>query len=748
MNSIHFLHRFLAGFLVLGMASMLGLTSCRDDDGTEPDNTKTYDKSFVLYGPGDYASEMDPSAAMYSLYVRVNMDNDASLTYSTRWQISSDVPWVSLSAGEGQGSALLYFKVAGNTGLARNAVITVSDPDHPEVQASLVLHQKANDGNATLTGNMLAKHAMGYGYNVMLKYASDSAFGALPILDYDKITQLESRSAQQYITEEYRYLQNLELYSANTYTELSHSFSSETDVKASLKYLGSEQDIKTFTSQTKKVDQTCSYIRLDQVVTSRTVDMGMISASDADEVFTQEFIDAVNSLPSSGDVEDPLVIAFIMQYGTHFCTSADLGGYIAIKALVTRDTLYTHQEVTKKITKRFLFYSSTSESSSMSDTELDNLNPEYSYECAGGSESAKQVIVASLEAGNAAPDLTAWQESMRTDDGVLQEENLTVVGTRTIPIYDLIRDSGKRAHVRNVLVNLLQQQSIDCEEMAEDEGYDSYRFDIPDGLLTDDSRLALGLTQDDEAQTSRVLLAREYVPAIRKDQLVEVAYPVVNGRPYLTRGIFLGDERHNPGVVQWYNNESSYEADTVSYSDPDYAEYFDDSHKLKQVYYYFHDLHVLPSDVLNETTGVQISYQSISDRVKVGPIYWQREAESGQTESAVSQKVNKLPTVSQMESLCEIAPYAMICNAQEVNLGLNWPMGFKRSGSSDDVEGTSDYVYVPVRYLSSSGKWEVRVARLSPGGSVPLFHGYTLCPVDADQSSEMLMTPVYCSTTL
>lgn len=65
------------------------------------------------------------------------------------------------------------------------AVITVADSQNPdEFRLQVRIRQSGynDEDNATLTGDMLKKHRMGYGYNVMKDYASDESFSNSPIL--------------------------------------------------------------------------------------------------------------------------------------------------------------------------------------------------------------------------------------------------------------------------------------------------------------------------------------------------------------------------------------------------------------------------------------------------------------------------------------------------------------------------------------------------------------------------------------
>jgi len=745
--------------LTLGMLMMMGLTACHHDDdevvptpppGTDPDPVVVEHKTIRLAGPGNGDDIVLPrEGGMYSLFISVVLPEKASDQLNYDWSLSAnDYSWFKFNSfdgdASGSGSKLLSFKVGTNAGHdQRELTLTATDTQDKSNQFTFKVIQKGTNGTNTALSDKMKNQGMGYGYNIQMKYASDSAFSAAPILDYDGIIKLETDIGQDIISEVFRYREEIEMLSSNTFTEMSRTFVKEMSEGDS--FWGSAQEISKFTTETKRVDQTCSYVRMKEIVSSRTIDLGMIT-SYGNTVFTQEFRDALRTLDANGDVDDQKVIKFVTTYGTHLCVSADLGGYVAIKTIVDRDTLYTREEITRKITqKRFFISTSSDTKKEISDKYLSNLNPQYRCECAGGTQVERENLEKQFE-NNGQLDLTKWQASMHDkENSNLYNSALAVVDVRLIPIYDLIDDAMLRLHVRNVIVNLLKKNNIDCSQMTDDKGYDCYTFTLADAR-SDNDYLAVGHTiekgADAETKTARVLITREYVPSIRKDALVEVAYPMINGRPYLTRGIFTGDKSHRPGVVRWYRDDSSYEPDTVSYTDEQHAKLFDENGKLRQVYYYFHDIHILPLENLEETQNISISYTLVNKYSKVGPYYWTRQTDGKKIEKDVV--LSTLPSQSEVQSLCNIVPYKLIENN---TIGLNWPKGFECGTSADQsapVESTN--IYLPVRYQKDEDSdWQLRVTRLSPAGSVPLYTPYIIYPTSSGQKS-LLMTPVHCST--
>ncbi len=56
------------------------------------------------------------------------------------------------------------------------------------------------------------------------------------------------------------------------------------------------------------------------------------------------------------------------------------------------------------------------------------------------------------------------------------------------------------------------------------------------------------------------IICNEFIPQINMEKRVNVVYPVINGKPRLNLGYFLGDSDHKPGRCSWSGNSVSYEA--------------------------------------------------------------------------------------------------------------------------------------------------------------------------------------------
>ena len=167
------------------------------------------------------------TADYYALYVECQ---------GSGWMATCESEWLTISPAEGTESQYIRFDVEENPEpFARIAFITIADAKEPDlyrVQVRIRQSGYNDEDNATLTGDMLKKHRMGYGYNIMKEYASDASYSNDPVLDYEKIVNLEESKNITIISEDRRHYQDLEIFSGNTTTELSGQLTKSMDEKA------------------------------------------------------------------------------------------------------------------------------------------------------------------------------------------------------------------------------------------------------------------------------------------------------------------------------------------------------------------------------------------------------------------------------------------------------------------------------------------------------------------------------------
>lgn len=670
---------------------LTGITACQDDD--------VIDETVLVSGPVSISVPQNPwhipaQADFYMFYVE-------SQGYA--WTASTESDWLTLETTQGQhGGSYLNFSVEENTDpFARIAVITIADSQNPdEYRLQVRIRQSGynDEYNATLTGDMLKKHRMGYGYNVMKDYASDNSYSNSPILDYDQVVAREEAKNILIITEDRRHYQEIETFSGNTLTELSGELTKSMTSGGTFLGCGKVTTSSSSIFRSKTIDQTCGYIRLKQITSSRTIDLGALAAeatSDDSPLYSKEFREAIRNMKSVGDASN-----VINTFGTHLVSSADLGGSISLEVLISREQSVEKEHSVTTVTKK-VFGKKASQSSSTYDNyvEQNGLDYQASVSFTGGSTDTQNAIRAYINRKEQVPPsaIISWQNSFQTDPAETSSYNVGMIGCQLTPIYTLVNDPTKRALLEEAYNQYTNTQVTKPEDTPATVDIASAQQTWKDG---NHKRVLIGKSDN----TDRVLLANEYVPTIRTDKTVTVAYPILNGKAFYYSGVFVGDEDHAPGFVRWLGANPVYEpSEEITADNSTYSNLFNaDTKSLKELYIYNGGVNILPSD----EQGKAVSFSQVKapksgiPLVKVGSYLWGEETskianakEKVENNSYYTQydKDNtfiqytqgySLPDEKALQSIMQITtaydPYILFgSNSEQKNeLGLRWAKGF------------------------------------------------------------------------
>lgn len=592
---------------------LTGFTACQDDD--------VIDETKLEAGPVSISVPQNP----WHIPSRADFYMFLVESQGYAWTASTESDWLTLDTTQGlHGSTYLRFSVEENTDpFARVAVITVADSQNPdEYRLQVRIRQSGynDEDNATLTGDMLKKHRMGYGYDIMKDYASDESFSDLPILDYEQVVKLEEEKNMLIISEDRRHYQEIETFSGNTLTELASELTNNMTSGGTFLGCGKVTTSSTSVFRSKTIEQSCGYIRLKQITSSRTIDLGALAAeatSDDSPLYSKEFREAIRNMKSVGDASN-----IINTFGTHIVSSADLGGSISLEVLISREQSVEEEHSVKTVTKK-VFGKKTSQSSSTYDkyVEQNGLDYQASIDCTGGTVATQNAIKAYIDRKEQVPSsaIINWQNTFQDDPAETQDYNVGMVGCQLAPIYTLINDPIKRAWMEEAFEKYTNTPVTKYEDTPA-----TVNIASAQQTWKNDNHKRVLIGKLDNAD--RVLLANEYVPTIRTDKTVTVAYPVLNGKAFYYSGVFVGDEDHAPGNVRWLGNNPVYEpSENITPNNATYSSLFNtDTKSLKQLYIYNGGVNILPSD----EQGKAVSFSQINTPqsriplVKVGNYLW------------------------------------------------------------------------------------------------------------------------------
>lgn len=722
---------------------LIGFSACQDDD--------VIDETKLEAGPVSISVPQNP----WHIPSRADFYMFLVESQGYAWTASTESDWLTLDTTQGlHGSTYLRFSVEENTEpFARMAVITVADSQNPdEFRLQVRIRQSGynDEDNATLTGDMLKKHRMGYGYNVMKDYASDESFSDLPILDYEQVVKLEEEKNMLIISEDRRHYQEIETFSGNTLTELASKLTN--DMISDGTFLGCGKVTKSSTSvfRSKTIEQSCGYIRLKQITSSRTIDLGALAAeatSDDSPLYSKEFREAIRNMKSVGDASN-----IINTFGTHIVSSADLGGSISLEVLISREQSVEEEHSVKTVTKK-VFGKKTSSSSSTYDkyVEQNGLDYQASIDCTGGTVATQNAIKDYINRKEQVPPsaIINWQNTFQDDPAETKDYNVGMVGCQLAPIYTLINDPTKRAWMEEAFEKYTNTQVIKYEDTPA-----TVNISQTQQTWQKEGHKRAFLGKDGNG--NRILLANEYVPSIRTDKTVTVAYPVLNGRAFYYSGVFVGDEDHAPGNVRWLGASPVYEpSEEITIDNPTYSKLFDNkTGSLKQLYIYNASINILPPENknVNSSLSTQLFEKDKNYFVKVGTYLWS-ETENTSSMLGITNPVfadrskfdnryyfynfnniltyTSLPTVNGLQNLINVTTVYNTDilfrkeSGQPNELGIDWPNGFITS--TPRVIG-QNFIFHKIQFDKSAfvfpvqiSKDEVKIGRCSPAKQVVFF---------------------------
>lgn len=577
--------------LTLLLCLVVATASCRDDDDELIDLPDELVSGPIRISVPENPWRIKRAADYYALYVECQ---------GSGWIATCESEWLTLTPTEGSESQYIRFDVEENTEpFARVAVITITDakePDTYRVQVRIRQSGYNDEDNATLTGDMQKRHRMGYGYDIMKEYASDGSYSDAPILDYDKVVEAEESKGITIISEDRRHYQDLEIFSGTTITELAGQLTKEMDSKATFLGCGKVSDTKTDIYRNKTIEEVCGLVRLKQIISSRTVDVGMLrsqATSDDSPLYSKEFRNALKTINENN------AKSLFAKFGTHLVVSADLGGSLELHTTITRETSIETQHSVTTVTKK-VFGKNKGSSSQAYDSYQAQIGIDYKADltCVGGDPKTHGTMQAAVNAKRQiTPDeIKTWQASFNIDPSDAGKNyNVGMIGCRLIPIYEIINDSQKREWVQAAFAKYTNNPAMAPEppkspgKVVVTDIYNEWRKWGSRGCLVAHSG------------DCKYVIAKEYVPAIRRDSTVIVVYPHINNKICCYNGVFIGDAEHRPGVVRWLGNNCLYEPnDSVEYSNSKFAHLFNQNKSLKQLYFYYDAVQIMPPKQNNE----------------------------------------------------------------------------------------------------------------------------------------------------
>ena len=455
---------------------------------------------------------------------------------------------------------------------------------------------------------------LGYAYNAAGNVMDDSSFSAKPIVS---ITQLE-KAEKEYgpiVSAERRHYTSVDIFSGSTLQEMGSEETkytiNESDAIGSGKYY---RKSTTFSKITWKHHYN-AHMFVKHIMATKTIDAGLLRCLKLDElnnaasVLEEDFRKAVSALVSkgAGAITEADATAFSEKYGTHLVVSSNLGAMIELQLEINRDSCVNKEYATQQVSEVVLGEQVVTSTSSkvLKEVSTDTIMYEGQIQVKGGRKNDCDKLHKTFDHKSAKAvkisdgDYATWANNVSIEP---DDYNATFVSGRFLPLYSLFETNETRQVLRQVYKLYMKKEAPDKE--VEEPAYGV--LPVKGNYGADVRVAALG---NDQA----AILCQEYVPSIRSDKPCVVAYPLLkdtlgNMRPFLFAGLFVGDESHRPGRVIWKGSASVYTpSDSIFYeSDSTHIhELFDEeTHQLKNVYFYWNAVHPCPCPTKTDTPAI------------------------------------------------------------------------------------------------------------------------------------------------
>lgn len=475
--------------------------------------------------------------------------------------VTANADWLTLKTETLPEDGIISLTTTGNKGMTRReALLTFSSTTGSK--ATLRLYQLCladDDENA----DPAAEGYLGYGYDIYQSLDNPMAVRKThAVLSLDQLRTESSDITYELVHENRLSRTDFNIYSARSiseYATLLTNAASNTEVAL----MGCKQNCDQLLQVSRQEDLTVSNVAygvMQKAVWSRTIDRGaLMHLRDAGkQLFTFAFKQDLQKVTGqTGAARADALERLLEKYGTHVVVQADYGGKIDYTFTMTKTGSLRYDEELRCQAEFTLGRLPKAEWSDKQSSVLSSSKQaQGAINITGGSAATRQQLqqdVKGLGAADGLPPehLLQWLGSINYSDHPGTDEALDVIHFEIIPLWDLFTGDLQREVMHAVLS---RADLSSCKVSDAIANIDLYWIDLSKAVQ-------FGI--DDNATLSRIVYVKgvpvlnvcsEYVPMIRADERVNIAYPIYNNKVGLSlgfSGLFLGDGIHQPAYVMF-----------------------------------------------------------------------------------------------------------------------------------------------------------------------------------------------------
>ena len=546
------------------------LCSCHDtDDDADTAGTSVWTVVPVSLAPSETVPTLAQQAAYGSMAVSIRgrgADTRAVVVAcSSDWlKLAGDVAGQDDSCLLPADSIVAFTTSTNNSGSRRRAVISFTDADRPQLSATLIVEQlsQADQGSNATPRDILY---IGYGYDIYKALENPMAVRVKhPILNYESLRQQGGLGLYQMVQDCHLSQTEVRYVASNSIHAFARKLAEMQTDDADNHFEGCSENCKTAQAlidpDNGQLNQhNFGHGSLEKAVAARVVDRAALIDLQRRGLmpFTGEFSERLRRIryELSGEERTKAVEQTLVDFGTHVIIEVDLGGRIDYTFTMRKDVSFDNNEEMRQEIDYTLGRLADTDRTARNRNISSSKSQSGAITVTGGSEATRRQLESDIgglsPSGQIDPShLTNWLASINYSQYFERDAALEVIHFELMPVWDIVPDDLRQDFLEGAF-RLVSRS--DSSLPASFTGTDIYQMDANEAALftfdnADDPATTLcRLLYIDDQPVLQV--CQEYVPKIRTDRRVTIAYPIYKQKIRMNEGLFPGDGTHSPAYV-------------------------------------------------------------------------------------------------------------------------------------------------------------------------------------------------------
>ena len=557
--------------LLTSLAASL-LTACTDHDDAAMPSPTPGPQAWVASVAGSTTGDEPPTLSWQASFESLSVSIGGRTAATRRVSVQSSEPWLKLDSDTLPPDSIIAFTTAANaTEQRRAATLTLTDADDPQLAATIVVEQLSRSDQAS-NGDAREQLYIGYGYDVYKALESPMAVRAkAPVLDYHRLPDAGGKGVYHVIQDCHLARTTTRVVSANDIHIFGRNLTEQQTGDKNHQFEGCRRECTTVQDLLEEGhgnmhQQNYGHGTIEKTVASRVVDKAILMDLHRRDVmpFSEPFAERLRRIRYhlKGEARRQAIEQTLLDFGTHVIIQVDLGGRLDYTFSMEKASSFNTVEEMRQEIEYTLGRLADTDRSTKARATSSSKSREGAITITGGSEATRRQIEDDVRGLSTTSQLdpthiTDWLASINYSDNFERDPSLDITHFELMPLWDIVTDDV-RLEFLDVTMSMMRRS--DCQLSDQLTGTDIYEISTSNAALfnfdaaaTDPGKSLCRLLYIDDEPILQV--CSEYVPAIRTDERVTIAYPIYEQKIRLNRGIFIGDGIHQPAFVSFSGAE-------------------------------------------------------------------------------------------------------------------------------------------------------------------------------------------------